>query len=192
MGLGEILDGIRDAGRQVFAMELHDGLIPSSAQIDDIDAIEDVIMVGYPNGIWDETNATPVVRRGITATPYRLDYQGRREFLIDAACFGGSSGSPVFLHNPSIFTTRKGEIIPGRRFFLLGVLSKLYQQTLKGTIKVVEVPTAKEPVPVTMVPNALGLVIKASRILEFEPLIRAHIIGDEPGSPSQQAIAPTR
>ena len=45
----------------------------------------------------DEVNNKPVVRKGITATDIRLDYNGRKEFLIDAACFHGSSGSPVFL-----------------------------------------------------------------------------------------------
>lgn len=52
-------------------------------------------MVGYPDGIWDEFNNQPIVRRGITATHPKNDFNGKGEFLIDAVCFPGSSGSPV-------------------------------------------------------------------------------------------------
>lgn len=36
-------------------------------------------------------------RRGITATNINFDYNGKKEFVIDAACFPGSSGFPVFI-----------------------------------------------------------------------------------------------
>ncbi len=54
------------------------------------------LMVGYPNGLMDDYNYTPFVRQGILSTPYYLDYQGKRDFTIDIAAYGGSSGSPVF------------------------------------------------------------------------------------------------
>ncbi len=53
-------------------------------------------MVGYPVGLWDSVNNMPILRRGSTATLLDWTYEGRQEFVIDAACFPGSSGSPVF------------------------------------------------------------------------------------------------
>ncbi len=44
-------------------------------------------MIGYPNGIWDEANNMPIIRRGITATHPNFNYNGKPEFMIDAACF---------------------------------------------------------------------------------------------------------
>jgi hypothetical protein len=64
-----------------------------------LEGTEDVIMVGYPNGIWDSVNNKPIYRRGIIATHPARDYNGKPEFVIDCACFPGSSGSPVYLHD---------------------------------------------------------------------------------------------
>lgn len=66
----------------------------------DLAAIEDVTIIGYPNGIHDPANHTPIARRGTTATPPELDYGGIPAFLIDASIFGGSSGSPVYRIRP--------------------------------------------------------------------------------------------
>ena len=33
-----------------------------------ISRIEDITVVGYPDGIWDSYNNMPIVRKGITAT----------------------------------------------------------------------------------------------------------------------------
>ena len=80
-------------------------LIPTTAQLNDLNGRMKFTMVGYPNGLWDTKNDLPIIRRGITATPAFRDYCGRDEFLIDAACFPGSSGSPVFILNQGLHTT---------------------------------------------------------------------------------------
>ena len=48
-------------------------LIPTQKQLEELDAIEDILMIGYPNGLWDSKHNMPIVRRGITATPVWLD-----------------------------------------------------------------------------------------------------------------------
>src|SRR5439155_8993915 len=66
------------------------------------DAVEDIVMVGYPSGLWDSTNNYPLVRRGITASHPGIDFEGKPQIAIDMACFEGSSGSPVLLpYDPS-------------------------------------------------------------------------------------------
>ena len=91
---------LRDAlatNTKFFFATLDKSLIPTSEEIGDMLGLENVMMVGYPNGLWDKTNNLPIFRKGVIATDYKRDWNGRKEFLIDAACFPGSSGSPVIL-----------------------------------------------------------------------------------------------
>lgn len=46
-----------------------------------LDAMEDVIMVGYPVGLWDSVNNRPIFRRGITATDPKVDFEGKKNFM---------------------------------------------------------------------------------------------------------------
>ena len=57
-------------------------MIVSPEGLKSLTPIEDVIMIGYPNAIMDEVNYKPVVRRGITATDLKNDYNGKSEFLM--------------------------------------------------------------------------------------------------------------
>jgi hypothetical protein len=43
-------------------------LIKSDVELKDLNAVEDVLTVGYPNGLWDSANNFPLLRRGITAS----------------------------------------------------------------------------------------------------------------------------
>lgn len=89
-----------------------------------ISAIEEVVVIGYPRLLRDEYTLTPIVRKGITATPVDQDFQAFRGFLIDAAVFEGSSGSPVFIYNAGSYATPNGIAIGGRLIFL-GILANL-------------------------------------------------------------------
>ena len=73
--------------------------MPDATALAKLNAVEEIMMIGYPNGLWDAKNNLPIVRRGITGTPAFVDYNDKPEFVIDAACFPGSSGSPVFIVN---------------------------------------------------------------------------------------------
>jgi len=155
-------------GKNIFMVTLNKELIPGAQDLADLGAIEDVIMVGYPIGLWDSANNQPIVRRGSTATHPAMDYEGRREFLIDAACFPGSSGSPVFLYNFGTYTTRDGGTVLGSRLKLLGVLYAGPMYTAKGEIIVVNIPTAQRTIAVSEIPINLGFVIRSERLIEFE------------------------
>ena len=60
-------------------------LAPSEEAALDIGLIEDVLFIGYPNGLYDAANNLPLARRGVTATPCTVDYEGKPVFLIDAS-----------------------------------------------------------------------------------------------------------
>ena len=98
MPIEHILDEAEATDRTPYFPSLQKAMIPSSTDLEGLAAIEDVIMIGYPIGLLDSHNNLPVARKGITATDPVKDYEGRKEFMIDLACFPGSSGSPVFLY----------------------------------------------------------------------------------------------
>lgn len=165
--IAPVINALEFAGKRICKASLTSDIIPKEADIDSFSFVDEITMVGYPNGLWDSRNNLPIVRRGITATPYRYDYQGRREFLIDSACFPGSSGSPVFLYNEGAYG-HAGGLTLGTRIFFLGVLYSGPTTDLEG-----EIVLESRPKIVTKSMLNLGFVIKASRMLEFEPIIKA-------------------
>jgi hypothetical protein len=157
--------------RQPFHVSLDPTLIPTIKEMQDLTALEDIIMIGYPIGIWDSKNNMPVVRRGITATHAGTDYEGRQEFMIDAACFPGSSGSPVFLFNSGSYTTKTGSINIGSRIKLLGILYAGPQYTTSGELQIINVPTQQKVIAISHIPMNLGICIKAQQLLKFETIL---------------------
>jgi hypothetical protein len=97
MPIAPLLRDAQKTDTKLFFATLDKTLIPSTEEIEDMVGLENITMVGYPNGLWDRANNLPIFRRGVLATDYKRDWNGRKEFLIDAACFPGSSGSPVIL-----------------------------------------------------------------------------------------------
>lgn len=175
--IGPLVRDAADRGKRFFRRSLDPGLIPSQAELEELTTVEDILMVGYPNGIWDALNNLPVFRRGVTATHPAKFYNGRPEFMIDVACFPGSSGSPVFLYNPMGFTNKHGQLVLQSRLRLLGILYAGPQHTVKGELQIMQIPTRDAPVPISRIPNNLGNVIRAEKLLDFEPLMRQLIQG---------------
>jgi hypothetical protein len=154
-----------------FAPPMGEDLLPTPEMIADLSGLENITMIGYPNGIWDEKNNMPIVRRGITATNPKHDYNGLPLFVIDCACFPGSSGSPVLIFDQGGYLDAKGLNLGSNRVILLGVLFAGPQHFAEGEIKTIEVPLAQVPISLSKIPNNLGFVIKAQRILDFKKLL---------------------
>ncbi|WP_281248121.1 S1 family peptidase [Lacicoccus alkaliphilus] len=171
MSIMPLINYAHTSGNELFFIPLDKSLIPTNSQLKDLKALEDVIMMGYPNGIWDRVNNKPIFRKGITATHPYNNYDGKEEFMIDAACFPGSSGSPVFLLNEGSYQDRQGNTYMGQtRIFLLVILYAGPQHTITGEIEIIDIPTSDTAVPISRIPNNLGLIIKSSRINELEGL----------------------
>ena len=132
--------------------------------------VEEVFMTGYPNGLWDTVNNRPITRKGITASSVLEDWQGMPKFMIDMACFGGSSGSPVYIMNEGGFPAPDGWAI-GDRFIFLGVLHAGPTIDVNGSINIVDVPTVATPVVSTRLMMNLGMVIKAEQLNALRPLL---------------------
>ena len=132
---------------------------PTPEYIDGLDAVLPVIFVGYPNGLFDQKNYTPIVRTGMTATPIQLDFDGKRTFLIDASVFPGSSGSPVFAYSRSW-----DEGIAKVTF--LGIIAEVFTQQDEGTFERVPAPTQVDGVVKYRHMIDLGVVIKSDLVIE--------------------------
>lgn len=140
-------------------------------------AIEDILMIGYPTGLFDSVNNFPIFRKGITASHPHVPYDGKDEFVIDAACFPGSSGSPVFLYSPSGYSNNLGCGYLGTgRLALLGILYGGPEMTREGNIVKKDIPGSPTPIPDhsthTNIPINLGYVIKVNQLKIFEEMIK--------------------
>lgn len=159
-----IIVELRSQNIEIYTYYVDKSIIPNSVQMSGLDAIEEIIMVGYPDGIWDELNNLPITRKGITATDPKVDYNGDKEFLIDTACFPGSSGSPVYYYDKTHKTQIQDDAI-GYRVSLLGILYSGPQTLVEGTLnRNAELKTK----PYLHIPINLGYVIKSERLLELE------------------------
>ena len=137
MFLGPTINQVAKAGTPAFYRMAAPQMCPGSEDLDLLDAVETVTFVGYPNGLYDHLNHTPIVRQGTTATPVQLDWNGTPCFLIDGSVFPGSSGSPVFLLQQGIVRTGTSVSIGGApRLFLLGIVAEVMVQKDTGQIVV--------------------------------------------------------
>lgn len=170
--IGQILQQIQKDNILVYTIAFSENEIPTNEfQKNEFKTFEEIFMIGYPNGLWDKTNNMPIVRKGITATPSYLDYNGKNEFLIDIAAFGCSSGSPIFQYNDSGYIDKRGTAKFGSsRLFLLGILYAGPLYTVNGEVIKTIPGTSIEKVK-SEVPMNLGYVIKSSEILEFKKVL---------------------
>jgi len=167
MPLLPLLQLIEKMGKEVFYCSIPHNIIPTQEQIDGLDVLEEVIFIGYPSGMFDKKNLLPIMRRGTTATPVQIDYEGNPIFLVDASVFPGSSGSPVFICNCGSYSDKKGNIILGSsRLFFLGVIAQVVTRIEYGEIKLMPIPTLQIPITETQQMIDLGIVYKSSAVIE--------------------------
>ncbi len=111
----------RSTNKNVFLLTLDESTIPTQQQLDDLSALENVVMIGYPNGMYDMKNNLPLFRNGSTSSHPAFDFNGKKHALVDMACIPGSSGSPVFILNEGLYSTKNGSTVIGNRLFFLGI-----------------------------------------------------------------------
>jgi len=161
-------------GIELFYRSVSTEMIPSEKQVQELDAVESVTFVGYPNGIWDSKNLLPVARRGTTATPIEVDFENTPRFLIDASVFGGSSGSPVFILDHGTYAAKSGGVVIGSRFHFVGVIAAVFFRTNLNEIVAVPIPTHVQPMARQQEMIDLGIVFKARTVVEtIEAFLKA-------------------
>ncbi len=153
----------RDQGVELYYHAIDSHLAPDAAALRALDAMEQVIFIGYPSGVWDQINLMPIMRRGTTATPMELNFEGRPEFLIDAAVYPGSSGSPVFVYQPDAL--RPAQSGGGKKFLFAGVVAAVFFREEANQLVPLPVPANNQPMVMGSEMIDLGLVIKADAVM---------------------------
>lgn len=89
-----------------------------------IEVTSDIVVASYPRMFYDKVNKFPIVKSGIVASGWGLNFNNTPTFLIDAKLFPGSSGGLV-LSKPTHLSTTDGKLVfsHNKRFVLLGVYS---------------------------------------------------------------------
>lgn len=151
---------------ELFYRCVESAMLPTAEQLEQLDAIESITFIGYPNGVWDTANLLPVARRGTTATPISVDFEGTPRFVIDASVFGGSSGSPVFVFNHGMFTDKRGNTSIASRLLFVGVVAAVFFRTELNQIVAVPIPTQDLPMAQQREMIDLGIVFKARTVVE--------------------------
>ena len=135
-------------------------------------SIETVKVVGYPDGHWDSFNNAPIARTGSTATHPLAMLEGKSNFLVDAALFGGSSGSPVFAFEAPMYLLPQGGYSPGTKASLIGILWGVVQKDTQGTLVMEKIPASIGLKPTIKTSLNLGVALHASHLLEIENIVR--------------------
>ena len=115
--------------------------------LNEIDLLDDIFFIGYPSGLIDTQNLTPLMRRCSFSSIYSEDFSGEPVFIIDGSVFPGSSGSPVF-H-------------VGEKISLLGIVSSSVVKQSKNETQYIDLGKAIKT-------KAILAMIKAYKKGDFE------------------------
>lgn len=171
--LGPIINEVKSRfNKDIFYQSIDETLIYNESKLEELSALEPVVMVGYPNGLWDQLNNFPIFRTGFTSSHPAYDFNEKSIGLVDMACFPGSSGSPIFIINENGYSDKSGTTYIGaRRIIFLGVLFAGPTMNLEGEIVIKTIPTQEKFVSSTYTMINLGYYVKAYELIEFRPII---------------------
>ena len=158
--------------KDIFYIGLRKENVIQKEALKDLTAFEDLLMVGYPKGLYDETNYLPIFRTGKTASHPFFDFNSIGIGLSDLSVYEGSSGSPVFLYNSGAYYSKKRKtMLVGGRIELLGINSSVYTSENKGQLRVI---TSTQAIvqPVYNEKIDIGVYIKAHHLNDFEEQLK--------------------
>lgn len=159
-------------GKNVFYRTINKNIVADDKTLQKFSANEQVVMIGYPIGLWDESHNFPIFRRGFTASHPAYDFNKNGMGLVDMACFPGSSGSPIFVLNEGSFVDKHGNVNLGTsRIYFIGILVSVPVYDANGEI-VVDT-SLKGLHTETLIMTNLGNYIKAEELAEFRPMIES-------------------
>jgi hypothetical protein len=166
--VSDLLTKYQNDSKPIYAVGADESLVASSDELKKFQPLEDVLVVGFPDGISDTVNNIPIFRRGVTATPVYLKFNGKKQFMIDAAIYHGSSGSPVFLYNVGAWINENSQPQLGYRVGLLGVVWGVFEPATEGELRVMPAPTQLTTKVFSNIPHNLGACVPSYCILDFE------------------------
>lgn len=161
---GRFVEHVKKQGTEIFFKSIHGNLVPTKNDYEEFDALEEILYIGYPSGLFDSHNNTPIIRKGTTASHLNLDYENEPKYLIEASVFGGSSGSPVFLRDNNLHWGKVDREPKDSRTHFIGIVAQ--SKVLPNPLEMMTIDTATQQIPVTQENFHLGLVFKPETIME--------------------------
>jgi hypothetical protein len=171
IAVSDLLNNYQSESKPIYVIGIDESSVSSEEDLKKFQPLEDIVVVGYPDGISDTANNIPIFRRGVTATPVYMRFDNKKQFMIDAAIYHGSSGSPVFRYNVGVWLNESGAAQLGTHLSLLGVVWGVIETTTEGEMRIAPAPTQFATKIISNIPHNLGLCIPAYCILDFEPEI---------------------
>ena len=158
----QLLSILKQKNKQIHFYPVRKTIRIDEKKLENLSTIQNLLMIGYPNGIWDNVNNLPIMRTGINATPLNSNYLGKECFAVDIATYRGSSGSPVFIYNKTSYIENR-EIKFGTQFYFIGVIAEAHLKSDRLTDDL----SSEEMLHI-------GIAIKAHKLDVFEGLVLEH------------------
>jgi len=111
----------KNNGKKIYCIYLNNDFIPNQSELNDLRALENVVMIGYASGLYDKFNNLPLLRTGSTSSHPAFNFNGKNHGLVDMTCIPGSSGSPIFILNEGLYSTKINGAMTGDQVYFLGV-----------------------------------------------------------------------
>jgi hypothetical protein len=157
-----IIEEIRREGKVPWFTRIEHSTIPREEEWMKLIPTEDIIMIGYPNGLWDDVNGIPFFKKGMTATHPYINYKGREAFVMDMSVYPGSSGSPVFLLRNEFYAKSRTFHGGDDHARLLGIASRHFIFNTK--LNAFE----SENLGLSEYPIDMGLAIRSTKLRDFD------------------------
>jgi hypothetical protein len=138
---------ISQPDQEIFYKNLYPDML-SDFQEPDFLPGKEVWFVGYPENRYDIAHNLPILRKGSIGSVPKVDFNGRKQMVIDAQVFPGSSGSPVFT-------------VLGGKYKLIGVVTET--MTRHQQLQAIPVGVAAGVQQVL----GLGIILKATLVKEL-------------------------
>lgn len=169
--IAPILTKAQEDKKSIFYIGLKKENVIQKEALEDLTAFEDLLMVGYPRGLYDQYNYLPLFRTGKTASHPYFDFNSLGVGLSDISVYEGSSGSPIFIYNLGTYYSKKSKRTNiGGRIILLGINSSVYTAKTKGILEIVK-SSIETIQPIYDEKLGLGVYIKAYHLNDFEDKI---------------------
>jgi hypothetical protein len=171
--VGNKIKKIEERGERLFLSSNLYEIVPANKQEwTRVGPLEDIVTIGYPNGLWDENNNMPISRKGITATYANVNYRGKEEFLVDIPIFPGISGSPVIAYSyGNEFYESGGWGVGGKCLFIGIVYARLKYRKGEAGADMYLIPTDDRKADLYELMSDLAVAIKSTKLKDFEKIL---------------------